>query len=106
MRIDDFHAYMAAHPRHAALARERRGQIRRFAGAALLAFSAYLALAIGAADWLARPVWAGFSITWLWLTTFWFALFIIALVVGVGRLLQALDIQFDVLTREVRDALG
>ncbi|MDR0736150.1 MAG: DUF485 domain-containing protein [Zoogloeaceae bacterium] len=104
MKPEDFYARLTAHPRYAALAFARRGYARRFAGMVLLAFAGYLSLVTGAADWLARPVWAGLSMTWLWLATFWFALFIIVLVMDVARALQEMDMRLDALTREVRDA--
>jgi uncharacterized membrane protein (DUF485 family) len=101
----DVYTRMMAHPRYAALTRERRGHTRRFAGMALLAFAGYLLLFAGAADWLARPVWKGFSVTWAWLLTFWFAFFIVALVFCAARALQGLDVQLESLIAEASDAL-
>ncbi|MDR3158884.1 MAG: DUF485 domain-containing protein [Zoogloeaceae bacterium] len=106
MKPDDFYSRMTAHPRYAALARKRRGHMRRSAGMALLVFAGYLSLAAGAANWLAQPVWTGLSVTWLWLATFWFAVFAVTLVIGAARALQELDIQLDALMKEVRDAPG
>ncbi|MDR2625799.1 MAG: DUF485 domain-containing protein [Zoogloeaceae bacterium] len=106
MKPDDFYRRLTAHPRYAALAGERRRHARHFAGMSLLAFAGYLLLANGAADWLARPVWAGLSITWLWLLTFWCVLFIVTLVVCVAHALQELDARLAALMEEVRDAPG
>ncbi|MDR1351078.1 MAG: DUF485 domain-containing protein [Zoogloeaceae bacterium] len=100
----DFYARMQARPEHVALMRAQRVQIGKSVLLALLTFAAYLLLAISAANWLARPVWAGLSVSWLWLATFWFALFIIALVFGSARAQQGLDVRLDALIREMRDA--
>jgi uncharacterized membrane protein (DUF485 family) len=100
----DVYTRMMAHPRYAALTRERRGITRRFAGISLLAFAACLLLLSGAASWLARPVWAGLSVTWAWLLTFWFAFFIVALVFCAARALKGVDTQLEALMAEARDA--
>ncbi|MDR2365143.1 MAG: DUF485 domain-containing protein [Zoogloeaceae bacterium] len=97
----DVYTRMMAHPRYAALTRARRGHTRRFVGMALLAFAAYLLLVVSAEDWLARPLWEGLSVTWVWLLTLWFAFFIVALVFCSARALQGLDVRLESLMLEL-----